>query len=179
MTPFLKFIYYEFRANNPSLEGTAFRVGIIRLYYNWKSIATASSSHTIETFTRVLFLKSLTLYFYFHTHSGSNHLPLFISKSPHDVVQLQGKLFMLSKMLLLSNVFVTYWWLNILDQLRSITTTNDLQVLDPCLFMLVINFWSFISFLISGPSNVTFFELFNVHTRKCFPYVFKARTFYI
>ena len=32
-----------------------------------------------------------------------------------DVVQLQGKLFALSKMCLASNVFITSLWLNILD----------------------------------------------------------------
>ena len=32
-----------------------------------------------------------------------------------DVVQLQGKLFILSKMSLVSNVFINSLWLNILD----------------------------------------------------------------
>ena len=32
-----------------------------------------------------------------------------------DVVQLQGKLFILFKMFLVSNVFIIYLWLNILD----------------------------------------------------------------
>ena len=34
-----------------------------------------------------------------------------------DFVLLQGKLFILSKMSLLSNVFINYLWLNILDRI--------------------------------------------------------------
>ena len=34
-----------------------------------------------------------------------------------DVVQLQGKLFILSKMSLVSNVFINSLWLNILDRI--------------------------------------------------------------
>ena len=61
-----------------------------------------------------------------------------------DVVQLQGKLFILSKMPLVSNVFINSLWLNILDRivLVNVYTVEICYVLRNCVGKLFFTFLS-------------------------------------
>ena len=66
-----------------------------------------------------------------------------------DVVQLQGKLFIFSKMSLVSNVFINSLWLNILDCiiLVHVYTVEICSVLLNCVGKLFFTFLSFIILL--------------------------------
>ena len=66
-----------------------------------------------------------------------------------DVVQLPGKLFIFSKMSLVSNVFINSLWLNILDRivLVNVYTVEICSVLLNCVGKLFFTFLSFIILL--------------------------------
>ena len=66
-----------------------------------------------------------------------------------DVVQLQGKLYMLSKISLVSNVFTNSSWLNILDRivLVNVYTAEIFYVLVNCVGKFFFRFLSFITLL--------------------------------
>ena len=72
--------------------------------------------------------------------------PWFASVNGY-VVQLQGKLFILSKMSLVSNVFINSLWLNILDHivLVNVYTAEICSVLLNCVGEL---FFTFVSIII-------------------------------
>ena len=76
-----------------------------------------------------------------------------------DIAQLQGKLFILSKMSLVSNVFINSLWLNILDHivLLKVYTVEICSVLLNCVGMFFFTFLSFIILLIL--LNFLFFVL--------------------
>ena len=79
--------------------------------------------------------------------------PLFGSVSG-DVVQLQGKLFILSKMSVVSNVFINSLWLNILDHivLVNVYTVEICFVLLNCVGKLFFAFLSYIVLLMFNMS---------------------------
>ena len=64
-----------------------------------------------------------------------------------DIVQLQGKLFILSNISLVSNVFISSLWLNILDRivLVNVYTVEICSLLLNCVGKF---FFSFLSFII-------------------------------
>ena len=73
-----------------------------------------------------------------------------------DVMQLQGKLVILSKIFLVSNVFINYFWLNILDRivLNYIHTIEIGSVLLNCVGGFFFTFLAFIillMFIMSTP----------------------------
>ena len=64
-----------------------------------------------------------------------------------DGVQLQGKLFILSKMSLISNVFINSLWLNILDYI-VLVNAYTIQICSVLLNCVVKFFFTFLSFII-------------------------------
>ena len=86
-----------------------------------------------------------------------------------QVVQLKGKLFILSKMSLVSNVFINSLWLNILDHivLVNVYTVQIYSVLLNCVGKFFLTFLSFIillMFIMTTPlfttcNFITFFGL--------------------
>ena len=94
--------------------------------------------------------------------------PWFGSENGQDV-QLKGKLFILSKMSLVSNVFINSLWLNILDHivLVNVYTVQIYSVLLNCVGKFFLTFLSFIillMFIMTTPlfttcNFITFFGL--------------------
>ena len=90
-----------------------------------------------------------------------------------DVVQLQGKLFILSKMSLASNVFLSYLYLNILDRivLVNLYIAEIRSVLLNCVGKFFCTFLSFIV-LLMFILFMSFFTKYNFI--KCFGLVLVA-----
>ena len=95
-----------------------------------------------------LYSSFLSLLFWAILMSPLTICPWFASVNCH-VVQLQGKLFIFSKISLVSNVFINSFWLNILDRivLVNVYTVEICSVLLNCVGKLFFTFLSFIILL--------------------------------
>ena len=111
---------------------------------------------TGSLYLRPLHSSFLNLLFWTIRRSPVKMYPWFGSVNG-DVVQLQSKFFMLSKMSLVSNVFINYLWLNILYLIvsRNIYTVGICYFLLNCVGKYFFNFLSFIILLF-----ITYMRLF-------------------
>ena len=113
-------------------------------------------TETGSLYLRPLHSSFLNLLFWTIRMSPVKMYPWFGSVNG-DVVQLQSKFFMLSKMSLVSNVFINYLWLNILYLIvsRNVYTVWICSFLLNCVGKYFFNFLSFIILLF-----ITYMRLF-------------------
>ena len=113
-------------------------------------------TETGSLYLRPLHSSFLNLLFWTIRMSPVKMYPWFGSVNG-DVVQLQSKFFILSKISLLSNVFINYLWLNILYLIvsRNVYTVGICSFLLNCVGKYFFNFLSFIILLF-----ITYMRLF-------------------